>query len=115
METGIPQKINKMDPGQNDIFKDTITSAAIGGAGAAARAALSKNKIDWVTWGKHVFAGAVMAVFVGFATKGVISSETMRYAVIGVSSVIAPELFQSIIEMAPAIAKKLFGKIIGRP
>lgn len=99
-----------MDPGQNELLKDAITSAGIGGAGAAARAALSKNKTDKVTLAKQVFAGAVMAVFVGFAVKDVISSEALRYAVIGVSSVVAPELFESIIDLTPAIVKRLAKK-----
>lgn len=103
-----------MDPGPNDLIKDAITSAGIGGAGAAARAALSKNKIDWVTHGKHIFAGSVTAVFVGFAVKDVISSETLRYAVIGFASVIAPELFESLIESTPAIVKKLVSKVVGK-
>ncbi len=103
-----------MDPTPNDLLKDAITSAGIGGAGAAARAALSKNKTDWVTLGKHIFAGGVTAVFVGFALKDMISSETLRYAVMGVASVIAPELFESLIDAAPAIVKKLVGKVVGK-
>lgn len=102
-----------MDP-NNDLIKDTITSASIGGAGAAARAALSKNKVDWVTHVKHFFAGGVTAVFVGFALKDTISSETLRYAVMGFSSVLAPELFESLIDAAPSIVKKLVGKIVGK-
>ena len=103
-----------MDPGPNDLLKDAITSAGIGGAGAAARAALSKNKVEWACLLRHVFAGAVMAVFVGFGVKDVISSEALRYAVIGVASVIAPELFDSLVSSTPAITRKVLEKIVGK-
>ena len=103
-----------MDPGPNDLLKDALTSAGIGGAGAAARAALAKTPMGWQTLSRHIFAGGVMAVFVGFGVKDLISSEALRYAVIGVASVVAPELFESLIDSAPAIVKKLAGKVFGR-
>ena len=99
-----------MNQEQNNMIQDAMASAAIGGAGAIARQALSKE--PFFTWN---FLGlCVMAFFVaivsGFATKGLIQSETLRIGCVGVLSFCAPEVLKRLILLVKTQADNFIKK-----
>jgi hypothetical protein len=92
------------------MIQDAMASAAIGGAGAVARQAMSKE--PFFTWN---FLGlCMMAIFVaivsGFATKGLIQSETLRIGCVGVLSFCAPEVLKRLILLVKTKADELIKK-----
>lgn len=97
-------------PDSGNFLKDAITSGSLGGAGVLARAALSKSKTDWRTFCKQQVVGITTAVFVGFAVKDLVSSEAMRYAIIGFASITAPELLETLIDVVPSVVKNVAAK-----
>jgi hypothetical protein len=99
-----------MTPEQNNMIQDAMASAAIGGAGAVARQAMSKEPFfSWNFLGLCMMAFFV-AIVSGFATKGLIQSETLRIGCVGVLSFCAPEVLKRLILLVKTKADELIKK-----
>ena len=79
-------------------ISDAATSAGLGAAAAAARHAMSTNKIPWKQAAGRTFAAMVTAVFAGFAAKAMVDNESLRYAIVGGVSYAAPEVLTWLIK-----------------
>ena len=86
-----------MDPSQNKMIQDVATSAALGGAGAIARQAMSKEPFFTLHFLGLVVMASFVAIVTGLATKELIHSETLRLGCVGVLSFCAPEVLKRLI------------------
>jgi len=99
-----------MNAEQSNMIQDAVTSAAIGGAGAIARQAMSKEPFfTWDFLGLCIMAFFV-AIITGLGTKGLIQSETLRIGCVGVLSFCAPEVLKRLILLVKTQADNFIKK-----
>ena len=87
---------------------NTLISAIIGGIGMACRLLLTDNK-DITVWIaiRHIIAAMLTAVVVGHAASDFISTESARYALVGVAGYAAPEVLDACLKWVRRQLEKL--------
>ena len=90
---------------------NTLISAIIGAAGMTCRLLLSENKeiTIWIAI-RHIIAAMLTAVMVGHAASDYISTESTRYALVGVAGYAAPEVLDACLKLVRKQIEKITKK-----
>lgn len=94
-----------VQPPEPDIWADVLKAAPLGAAAFLARGLLSQERLSWGALTRSAAAAAVVSVIVGLGIRDHIASESLRFAIVGLSGFSAPELVDAAIRWTKAKAE----------